>query len=221
MNDIKFYVDFDRTIFNTDELYLMVKKLREEYGINENIWQEYVKIYKEKHNGLYNMYNILYEVCLYENFNFNILNKLDSLITEQSNKLVYNDVSRFLNKIKILNLQINMLTFGDSKFQSKKVSNTNISRKFDKIIYTSVNKFQKDDEVDYKNGIFFDDNPKDVEGLYERNPLKVFRIRRDGVKYSDIDLKYSDIEEVKSLDDIDLEDLDLPKELVRTKNLYF
>ena len=218
MGNIKLYVDFDRTIFDTDGLEMEVKKLRNDYGVSDAIWKKYVKEYRNSHDTLFNMYNIMYIICLNENVDFNILSGLDNIITNKSDSFIFEDAVDFINKAKILNLEINMLSFGDYKFQGKKIINTTISKQFDNIFITPINKFERDDLVYYKNGIFFDDNPKDVEGLYERNPLDVIRIRRDGVKYSDIDLKYSHIKEVRSFDDIDISKIISSKVLVK-KNI--
>ena len=215
MSNIKLYVDFDRTLFDTDGLEREVKKVRKRYGISDEMWKKYVKEYREEHNTLFNMYNIMYRICFNENINFKALNELNKTIVRKSNSFIFDDATKFIKKAKVLNLEVNMLSFGDYKFQVKKIVNTKISKRFDRIIITPENKFQIDDRVDYENGIFFDDNPKDVEGLYERNPLGIYRIRREGVKYSDIDLKYPDIEEVPSLDKIDLEKIVSNKMLVK------
>ena len=54
-------------------------------------------------------------------------------------------------------------------------------------------------EVDYENGIFLDNNPKEVERFVSVGAKKVIRIKRDTDKYSKIPLKINGIEEYSSL----------------------
>ena len=56
--------------------------------------------------------------------------------------------------------------------------------------------------MDYKKGIFVDDNPRDIKGLYEKSPIKVIRIKKKSNKYSKVDIDIKDIEEYESFDDI-------------------
>ena len=50
-------------------------------------------------------------------------------------------------------------------------------------------------DIDYSNGIFIDDKPQDLIGLYSRHPKKVIRLRRKNNKYSIKNLENVDIEE--------------------------
>ena len=64
---------------------------------------------------------------------------------------------------------------------------------FDALYITSKEKYKLD--INYTNGIFIDDNPSDLSGLYSKNPIKVIRLRRENNKHSLENLKNENIKE--------------------------
>jgi hypothetical protein len=56
-----------------------------------------------------------------------------------------------------------MLTWGNNEYQLEKIGCAKISKYFNELIITQKYKF--DIEIDYKNSIFLDDNPRDLKGL--------------------------------------------------------
>ena len=73
---------------------------------------------------------------------------------------------------------------------------------FDEIIITKDLKYTLD--IDYSKGIFIDDKPQDLIGLYSKNPKKVIRLRRIGSKYSPKDIEIN-IEEYRNFDEIPID----------------
>ncbi len=55
--------------------------------------------------------------------------------------------------------------------------------------------------LDYKNCIFIDDNPKEIQSIIKREPKLVIRVQRDGSKYSNKILE-NEVLTVKSLMEI-------------------
>ena len=88
------------------------------------------------------------------------------------------------------------------EFQTAKIVHSKLIEYFDSIITTSTPKYNLD--INYKNGIFIDDKPKDIEGLCLKNPIDIIRIRRPGDTYSNQNLKIPSIKEYQSLLDIPL-----------------
>ena len=67
---------------------------------------------------------------------------------------------------------------------------------FDDIIITDKSKLNLEN-VDYENGVFIENNPYQIDDLYNANSKNVIRIRRNGDKYFYIDTKNS----IKEYDD--------------------
>ena len=65
---------------------------------------------------------------------------------------------------------------------------------------TTEYKFKLD--INYQKGIFIDDDPRDLKGLFEKNAFRVIRIRKENNRRSKIDIDNSNIEEYKSFDNI-------------------
>ena len=82
----------------------------------------------------------------------------------------------------------------------QKIMGANIIDYFDGITVTNNYKFTLD--LKYEEGIFFDYDPRDLNGLIEKNARKVIRIRKENNKRSKIDMENSAIEEYISFDDI-------------------
>lgn len=85
----------------------------------------------------------------------------------------------------------------------KKLLGSGLMQYFDGIIITSEYKFLLD--LKYENGIFIDDDPRDLNGLFEKNAIQVIRIRKPNNKRSKIDINNSQIKEYESFDDIAVE----------------
>ena len=95
-----------------------------------------------------------------------------------------------------------MLSYANDglEYQSLKIAGSGLSNYFDALYITADKKFELD--LDYTNGIFIDDNPEDLIGLYSNNPKRLIRLRRKENKYSVQDLKYIKIEEYSDFSEI-------------------
>ena len=120
---------------------------------------------------------------------------------------VFKDAKRFLKRLKENGHKVYLLTYipnkNNTEYQMMKIDGSGIKNYFDDIIITSKYKFTLD--LNYKNGIFIDDDPRDLNGLYEQHPIRVIRIRKKNNKRSKIDINNNDIEEYESFDDIKIE----------------
>lgn len=204
---MNYYIDFDNTLYNTPKLterliqsiVLYVSNQKKE--INKNtIHSDCISNFNKDH--IYNIYDLAkYIASKYELSSSPIINNLSSIILN-SRDLVYSDVAPFLNKLKQNNNKIYILSFGrkSMQYQTAKISGSGLSELFDAIYITSTYKFDLD--INYQNGIFIDDNPRDLLGLYKKNAHQVIRLRRIENKYSAEDIKNTNIKEYSDLSQI-------------------
>lgn len=172
---MKYYIDFDNTLFNTEKFYNDLLKIVKKYNINRNDIELY---YKNNDNRLFNPIIIINNLIKDEKQNKEMQKEIKKFFRDLSIYL-YDDTLNFLEVIK-KNNELILLTYGDFDYQSLKVNNAGIKDYFDKIIITNKNKGDLD--LDYKNSVFIDDNKEQIEGLL-RKGAKVIRIKRKGSKY--------------------------------------
>lgn len=186
---MKIYLDFDGTLFDTDKFYQDYLKLLQEYNIDEaTINNIKPKIFK---NTLFNL-DILTNYLVKEyNLDNNIYLKVNNLY---NSTYVFKDVIPFLEKYK--NLEINLLTYGEYNYQQKKIEGSNLKKYFKNIIITDKDKSKLN--LDYKNSLFIDNNPKEIKKFLEVSKY-VIRIKRKEDKYSKIEsnsLEYNNLLEI-------------------------
>lgn len=205
---MNYYIDFDNTLYNTPlltnkMLNSIVNSIREKNDLSsEDLYQECKAMFNREH-----IYDI-YELASYfaDKYNLNastVINNLNNIILNGSN-LVFEDTIPFLQKLKEQGHKLYMLTYCKEslEYQSIKVTGSKLANFFDALFITSVPKYTLD--IDYTNGIFIDDNPSDLLGLYSKNPKQVIRLRREGNKYSVKDLENTDIKEYLNFNEIDI-----------------
>ena len=90
------------------------------------------------------------------------------------------------------------------EYQMQKIKGSGIAGFFDGIIMTTEYKFNLD--INYENGIFIDDDPRDLEGLVEKKAIRVIRIRKESNWRSKIDIDNPKVEEYKDFGDIKIEE---------------
>ena len=205
---MNYYIDFDNTLYNTPlltnkMLNSIVNSIKEKTNLNsEDLFQECKSMFNREH--IYNIYELAkYFSDKYNLDSFTVINNLNNIILDGSD-LVFEDTIPFLQKLKEKGHKLYMLTYcKDSlEYQSIKVAGSKLSDFFDALYITSVQKYNLD--IDYTNGIFIDDNPEDLLGLYSRNAKQVIRLRRKENKYSVKDLNNSDIKEYLNFNDINI-----------------
>ena len=205
---MNYYIDFDNTLYNTPLLInkmlsSIVTSIQEKISMNsDDLYQECKSMFNREH-----IYNI-YELAKYFSDKYSldesiIISNLNNIILDGSD-FVFEDTIPFLKKLKDNGHKLYMLTYcKDSlEYQSIKVAGSKLADFFDALYITSVPKYTLD--IDYTNGIFIDDNPDDLLGLYSKNPKQVIRLRRQGNKYSVKDINNPDIKEYLNFNEIDI-----------------
>lgn len=203
---MNYYIDFDNTLYNTPLLKdAMLNSISAEIAVQKNL--DNSEIFMQC-NLMFNRENIydIYELTKYFSDKYDVdskivIDKLNTVILD-GEKFLFDDTINFLNKLKQNGHKIYMLTYCKEslQFQSLKISGSKIANMFDSLFITSTPKYELD--IDYTNGIFIDDNPKDLIGLYKKNPKDLIRIRRPENKYSSKDLENIEIKEFKNFNDL-------------------
>ena len=187
-----YYVDFDRTLFDTKSFLDDFYELLLEYNISKD---EFIK--KSYEVAEFNPYKILNLLKNNNPFTSNLFLDIDRLV-EKSMVYLYYDALVFLRDVKKKGNTLILLTKGDVEFQNSKIDNTGIRKLFDKIIITSEEKGNLD--IEY-HGIFIDDKIKEIDSILKRNPYKVYLIDRE-YKYNQIDNK--NINLIHSLKEVEI-----------------
>lgn len=193
---MNYYIDFDNTLYNTP---LLKEKMLKSIA-NFAKLQKGLEIFDEcnfmfNDNYIYDIYQLaLYISNKYDLSLEQILANLNTIILDGSN-FVFEDSIPFLEKLHNEKHNIFLLSHsnGDLKYQTAKILGSGLTNYFDTLYITSKPKYELD--INYENGIFIDDNPADLLGLYSRSAKKVIRLRRKQNKYSVQNLENCNITE--------------------------
>ena len=190
---MKIYIDFDGTLFDTNQLYQNFVNVFSKYNIEEQYIKKKMKEKYQKHKS----FDILAKEIINENnLDNDILKEIDKIY---SKKLIYPDIIPFLEK-HYQKYELILLTLGNKTYQQKKINSTNINKYFKDIIITDKDKSKLN--INYTKGIFIDNNPKELERFYNSNSLYLIRIKRDTDKYSKYDINIKNIPEFKDFNEI-------------------
>lgn len=205
---MNYYIDFDNTLYETAKLTTyMLKAICDTVVEKRGIAYEEIDTYvKENFNSTKdNIFTFAKETGVkFEIDPIEVENNVKAVV-DNGNDIVFEDAERFLARLKENGHEVHILTYipkTNQEYQMKKLLGSGLMKYFDTITITSKYKFLLD--MDYTQGIFIDDDPRDLNGLYEKNPIKVIRIRKPNNKRSKIDIDNKDIEEFESFDDINV-----------------
>ncbi len=203
---MNYYIDFDSTLYNTsnlssDMLSTLATNICE---FTKSDFDEKLTEIKAMFNrdNIYNIYTLTKYFAKKYNIEENMLLRKVEDVIKNGEKYVFDDSIEFLENIKKQGGTVNVLTYvsqEDLSYQLAKIKGSGLSKYFDNIFITSTLKFNLD--LKYEDGIFFDDNPKDLKGLFAKNPKGLVRIRRKTNKYSKEDLKLKGLIECESFKD--------------------
>ena len=206
---MNYYIDFDITLYETAKLTsLMIAAIGNKIGELAGLEKEpIIQDAKDNFNStLDNIFTHAEKMGIKYNVDSaSVVNAVNEVLSN-GKEIVFEDAIKFLERLKEKEHKIYVLTYVqpiNMEYQLKKLMGSGIANYFDGIIITSKYKFLLD--IDYTNGLFIDDDPRDLNGLFEKNPIKVIRIRKENNKRSKIDIDNKEIEEYISFDDIIVE----------------
>ena len=206
---MNYYIDFDNTLYETAKLTsLMIAAIGNKIGeLTKRDAEPIIQDAKDNFNStLDNIFTHAEKMGKKYNVDSDVVVDAVNSVVDNGKQIVFEDAIRFLERLKEKGHKIFILTYipkTNQEYQLKKLMGSGIMQYFDGIIVTAEYKFLLD--IDYTNGIFIDDDPRDLNGLFEKNPIKVIRIRKPNNKRSKIDIDNKEIEEYESFDDIEVE----------------
>lgn len=176
------YFDFDGTLYDSDKLMQKFIDICKKYKISEGIIDNLERrLFTE--TKLFNLDELANSLLKEHSLTSDFIEEIEKLYLEKN---VYSDVYYALDKIqKSQKYDMVILTYGNIKYQEKKISNCDILEYIKEVIITEKNK-SNIDNIDYTNGIFIDNNPEQITNLTKKTN-NVIRIRRQTDKYSKID----------------------------------
>lgn len=183
---MNYYIDFDNTIFDTVSFHDDLVKIL----LKNNVSKEYIDNYYKDHG--------VNPLDLVKSLNNNRINELVEKLFKKAHKYLYKDAIKFL-KNKSFNNYI-LYTYGYLDYQNKKIDNCDIKKYFDEIIITDNNKTELD--IDYKNGIFFDDNVDVIKELLKKDVYKIYRVKRNNNVHSETKLSNNKVIDIYNMNEI-------------------
>ena len=180
------YFDFDGTLYDSDKLMRKFTDICKKFKIlEEDIDSIEQELFTEtKLFNLDELANYLSEKYILPP---DFLKDLENLYSEKN---IYPDVYLALNKIKeSQKYDMVILTYGNIKYQQKKIHNCDILEYIKEVIITEKKKSDINN-IDYENSIFIDNNPTQIKALKDKTD-NVIRIRRKTDKYSKHDTEIS------------------------------
>ena len=141
-----YFLDFDRTLFNTDEFFTInIKNAVLKLGVTEEQWKV---SYEKVRQGGYTFAKHMKELLLSEEKTRHVLNN-------DLTQYVYADVVEFLEKAKADGITLFLVSLGNPEWQRYKIMGSQIDTYFKEMFFTSkegtkaeyiyeyVNKFQR------------------------------------------------------------------------------
>lgn len=207
---MNFYIDFDNTLYETARLTnKMLTNISNVISLKtgdtfENVFSYAKSNFDSTHNNIFTYGKELAEK--YGVDGEDVTDAINNAIND-GRDLIFPDARMFLIKLKDLGHKVYILTHlpkTNQEYQMQKIKGSGIAGFFDGIIMTTEYKFNLD--INYENGIFIDDDPRDLEGLVEKKAIRVIRIRKENNWRSKIDIDNPKIEEYKDFGDIKIEE---------------
>lgn len=172
---LKLFIDFDKTLFDTSQVKERLVRIFGQLGFNqEEIDQTYLA---ETLDGKYSPEGQAKRLNGIRPFDLEVAElKIKSMIFDSS-KILYSDSIDFLDNINREKYEVDLLSYGDVKFQERKVKHSGAIDRFDNIYITSVEKqiYLKDIVAKDENFTVIDDKVENLEKISADYP-KAFMI---------------------------------------------
>ena len=179
-----YYIDFDNTLYETgrltkDILMTFARVIGKSKKINPNLVFEELK--KSFNSSIDNFESFATGLAKKYEVNNEILQShLRKIILIEGTSYVFPDALDFLKKLKEKKENVCILTYvaqeKNLKQQALKLAGSGILPYISEVYNTSRYKYEL--KIDYKNGTFIDDSPRDLEGLYKAGARKIIRIKK-------------------------------------------
>ena len=190
---MNFFIDFDHTLYNTplltnDMLNAVAAYICQTTNKKqENIFQLLKDKFKRGTNNIYDIYKLIEYFENEYKYDINTATEIVNKVISNGQSYLFEDSIPFLKSLKKDNHKIYILSYNENEvyFQAIKIAGSGLLPYVDGIFPTTS--IKGDIPLDFSKCIFIDDKPKDLISIYNRNPFKIFRIRRDNDTYSNIE----------------------------------
>lgn len=166
----KLFIDFDKTLFDTSQVKERLVRIFSQLGFSQSeIEQTYIAEFLD---GKFDPEGQAKRLCNIRPFNIEIAElKIKSMIFD-SNKLLYSDTIDFLDDINRKKYEVDLLSYGDEDFQTRKIKHSGIIDKFDNIYITNIEKqiYFKEIVKSDEYFIVIDDKGDTLEKISEKFP---------------------------------------------------
>lgn len=178
----KVYIDFDGTLYNSDNFYNGFIEICSKYNIEKEKVKEIENdIFNNK--NLFNVDILSQKIFEYYQLPISFLYDVEALYKKPN---LFSDTIPSLEQlIKSSKYELYILTHGNREYQLKKITSSKIDKYIKEIIVTTGSKIDLDG-INYQESIFIDNNPFQIKQLIAAKAKKVIRIRRHQDKYSKI-----------------------------------
>lgn len=179
------FIDFDRTLYNSDQLYNMICKICNGYGLTmDHLDYCYEKCFESP--ILFNYITLIkYAANAFDLPSESILKEVRKLIMYHGTQFVYKDSFLILDYFSKIDKLPYLITYGDIQFQEMKIAGSRLQKYFKDIIITNEYKWLHK-IFSNRNIIIIDDNPREISSFREHYPKSLLiEIKRDGTKYCD------------------------------------
>lgn len=183
---MKYYIDFDNTIFNTVSFYDDFINLLKKHNIDNDYIEEFYRV-----NGMN-------PLALIRSINNQELKEEYKLLFNDTKKYLYPDAIEFLKNKK--GNQLILYSQGYLEYQYEKIIKSGVLKEFNNLIICEENKVEMD--LDYQKGIFIDDNPKVIINLLNKGAKTVYRIKRSNNRHSMEELNDNRVIEIFNMNEI-------------------
>ena len=198
-----FFIDFDDTLFNTKKFKKELIGIFKKNGVSEDQFKEFYYAgggnktafsFERQVGMLKKKYNISSRRLILD---FNVF-------IGDISCFLFRDTKSFLQKIKNKNNYLILLSYGDVKFQKKKILNSGIADFFDEIIITEGVKIAIIEKHKQANSservIFIEDHPKQLDAVMKKfskdkknklfKKIDVIKIARKSGRYSNVKTEF-------------------------------
>ena len=178
----KVYIDFDGTLYNSDNFYNGFIEICSKYNIEKEKVKEIENdIFNNK--NLFNVDILSQKIFEYYQLPISFLYDVEALYKKPN---LFSDTIPSLEQlIKSSKYELYILTHCNREYQLKKITSSKIDKYIKEIIVTTGSKIDLDG-INYQESIFIDNNPFQIKQLIAAKAKKVIRIRRHQDKYSKI-----------------------------------
>lgn len=188
MNDFnpQIVIDLDRTLLDTDSLYMAMYECCARYGVSQRQLQAQQECIS-KTTPFFCFQTMVQWHARSTNLNLtNLLEDLRNLLSEECDKYVFTDSYHFLRLCADHGWSKVLLTYGDQHFQEKKINGSKLSVGCNQAIVTQKPKWELPEIFSVPQTVFIDDNSDNIDMVKKTFPqVLTIAVKRVNTKYAD------------------------------------